>query len=68
MWLMIVTMTTVGYGDSVPQTHFGRFVCVIVMIVGTILVSICCRRLDVCTHTHTHTHTCTETDRARVCV
>eukprot|EP00277_Geminigera_cryophila_P008636 CAMPEP_0179406256 /NCGR_PEP_ID=MMETSP0799-20121207/780_1 /TAXON_ID=46947 /ORGANISM="Geminigera cryophila, Strain CCMP2564" /LENGTH=213 /DNA_ID=CAMNT_0021177273 /DNA_START=511 /DNA_END=1149 /DNA_ORIENTATION=+ len=40
LWLVTVTMTTVGYGDSVPQTHFGRFVCVWVMIGGAILLSL----------------------------
>ena len=39
LWLVVVTMTTVGYGDSVPYTHFGRMVLVMVMISGTILVS-----------------------------
>jgi hypothetical protein len=32
-------MTTTGYGDNVPATMFGRFVCVVVMVFGTILVS-----------------------------
>lgn len=39
LWLVIVTMTTVGYGDNVPGTHFGRFVCVLVMAFGTVIVS-----------------------------
>ena len=33
-------MTTVGYGDNVPATHFGRFVCVFTMALGTIIVSL----------------------------
>jgi hypothetical protein len=40
LWLMIVTMTTVGYGDNVPATALGRAVCVMVMVLGTILVAL----------------------------
>ena len=32
-------MTTTGYGDNVPASNLGRFVCVFVMLLGTILVS-----------------------------
>jgi hypothetical protein len=39
LWLIICTITTVGYGDNVPSTHFGRFVCVVAMMLGTIIVS-----------------------------
>jgi hypothetical protein len=39
MWLVVVTMTTTGYGDNVPATHFGRFICVCLMVAGTLLVS-----------------------------
>ena len=32
-------MTTTGYGDNVPATHFGRLICVCLMVAGTLLVS-----------------------------
>jgi len=38
-WLVMVTMMTIGYGDIYPQTHFGRFVCIIACLVGMLLVS-----------------------------
>ena len=38
-WLIIITMTTVGYGDIFPTTHFGRFFCLLACISGMILVS-----------------------------
>ena len=38
-WLIIITMTTVGYGDLYPTTHFGRFFCLLACISGMILVS-----------------------------
>jgi len=40
MWLVIVTMTTVGYGDYYPRSHLGRFVGVISCIIGMLLVSL----------------------------
>ena len=39
LWLVVVTASTVGYGDNVPVTHVGRFVCVAVMAVGAVLVA-----------------------------
>jgi len=39
-WLMIVTMTTVGYGDGYPSTHPGRLLSFIACIIGTVLVSL----------------------------
>jgi hypothetical protein len=32
-------MTTVGYGDMYPQTHFGRFFGVVSCLIGMLLVS-----------------------------
>jgi len=39
MWLIAVTMTTVGYGDLFPRTHLGRFVAVLACFWGVFLVS-----------------------------
>jgi hypothetical protein len=39
-WLVIVTMTTVGYGDYFPRSHLGRFVGVITCIIGMLLLSL----------------------------
>jgi len=33
-------MTTVGYGDQVPQTHGGRLVCAIATVAGLLLASL----------------------------
>lgn len=38
-WLIVVTMSTVGYGDFYPITHFGRLVVVIASFWGMIMVS-----------------------------
>lgn len=34
MWWAVVTVTTTGYGDAVPETHLGRFLAGLVMISG----------------------------------
>jgi hypothetical protein len=39
MWLIVLTMTTVGYGDFFPRTHMGRFVVVLACFWGVFLVS-----------------------------
>lgn len=40
MYLVIITMTSVGYGDYAPQTAFGRIVGVICTFWGVLTVSI----------------------------
>lgn len=37
---MMVTMTTVGYGDGFPITHMGRFITLIASVIGNLLVSL----------------------------
>jgi hypothetical protein len=39
-WLVIVTMTTVGYGDFYPRSHLGRLVGVLACIIGMLLLSL----------------------------
>ena len=39
MWCIIITMSTVGYGDFYPLTHLGRLIDVIACFWGTFLVS-----------------------------
>ena len=36
----VVTLTTVGFGDITPQTPFGQFLAVLVMIVGYALIAV----------------------------
>lgn len=38
-WLIVVTMTTVGFGDYFPKTHLGRAVVVGACLYGVFLVS-----------------------------
>ena len=38
-WFMVVTMTTVGYGDVSPTTSVGKFICVFAMIFGVLFLS-----------------------------
>jgi len=40
LWMTIITMTTVGYGDVVAQTRIGRFVSCIVACMGVVTVSL----------------------------
>ena len=40
LWWAIVTMTTVGYGDMAPTTNIGRFLAIIIMTSGIILIAI----------------------------
>jgi len=39
LWLTIVTMTTVGYGDMYPQTHLGRTFAILAFVCGNFLTS-----------------------------
>ena len=39
MWNVIITITSVGYGDIYPKTFFGRIVGVIVCFWGVFIVS-----------------------------
>jgi voltage-gated potassium channel len=40
LWYMIVTMTTVGYGDIVPRTGLGRMIGVVAMITAILFASL----------------------------
>lgn len=40
LWYALQTVTTVGYGDAVPQTGIGRIVGASVMVVGVALIAI----------------------------
>ena len=39
LWVVIITMTTVGYGDVYPRTHYGRVFGVFSCLIGMLLVS-----------------------------
>jgi voltage-gated potassium channel len=40
MWWAIVTLGTIGYGDVVPITLFGRFVASITIVVGMVMIAL----------------------------
>ena len=39
LYFSTVTITTTGYGDYVPITHFGRLATLILMIVGIVNIN-----------------------------
>jgi preprotein translocase subunit SecG len=39
-WLSMITMTTVGYGDGYPSTHLGRFILILAVLFGKLIISI----------------------------
>ena len=39
LWFVIVSLTTVGYGDIIPTTVFGKVVSLILLIIGVFLFS-----------------------------
>lgn len=40
LWLVLITMSTVGYGDAYPRTHAGRFFIIFACITGMLIVSL----------------------------
>jgi potassium intermediate/small conductance calcium-activated channel subfamily N protein 2 len=40
IWNVLVTMTTVGYGDYFPKTNMGRFVGASIAVWGVFIVSL----------------------------
>lgn len=40
IWLVVITLTSVGYGDIFPCTIPGRIVAIIIAIVGTLLIAL----------------------------
>lgn len=45
-WCALATATTVGYGDVVPRTWLGRFLCFVVMLIGIALFGIAIAELS----------------------
>ena len=40
VWLTIITLTTVGYGDISPKTIAGKLIIIVIAIFGTFLISL----------------------------
>eukprot|EP00854_Cymbomonas_tetramitiformis_P022464 gene22464-27110_t len=40
IWLVLVTLSTVGYGDFAPKTHMGRFFCTMSFLVGNVIIAL----------------------------
>lgn len=40
MWWAVETLTTVGYGDAVPQTALGRMLAAVTALVGVALIAL----------------------------
>ena len=40
MWNMVITMTTIGYGDYAAASHMGRLIAIIIAFWGVFYVSL----------------------------
>ena len=40
IWLIVITITTVGYGDLAPHTFFGKIIAIITALIGAFLISL----------------------------
>jgi voltage-gated potassium channel len=40
IWWAFVTVTTVGYGDVIPQSDVGRVIAIVVMMLGIVFFSL----------------------------
>ena len=45
-WCILATITTVGYGDVTPRKWFGRFVSLVVMVIGISLFGVAIAQLS----------------------
>ncbi len=46
LWWFVVTITTTGYGDQIPETVPGRITGIVTMIFGVVIVSIATGRIS----------------------
>lgn len=46
MWYVLITMTTVGYGDVFAMSHAGRAIAIICAFVGVLIVALFVLCLD----------------------
>ena len=40
LWVTVITITTVGYGDIYPKSHIGRFVGITACLSGYVMISL----------------------------
>ena len=40
VWLIIITITTVGYGDLAPHTYQGKCIAIVTALIGAFLISL----------------------------
>jgi hypothetical protein len=40
LWVTVITITTVGYGDIYPKTHIGRLVGITACLSGYVMISL----------------------------